>query len=164
VQGHFNFLAFQVEFETTKLSKRRFSRDSCFPRSERIALLSHTFAPAAPRWWGWLINSSSPLCKIAISEKGLPPEFKTEDESWAALKAASLVRLKNESGVDGDTSQLPKTLEAMADDPYRSLVWFVPQKGGFCKSSRGFAEFAWADWFGLNFCRGSNKLLIVARS
>jgi hypothetical protein len=87
------------------------------------------------------------LCKIVNSEKGLPPEFKTEDEFWAALKAADLVRLKNESGVDVDASQLPKTLEAMADDPYRSLAWFVRHKGGFCKSSREFAEFAWADWF-----------------
>jgi hypothetical protein len=57
------------------------------------------------------------------------------------------VQLKNASGVDVDASQLPKTLEAMADDPYRSLAWFVRQKGGFCKSAREFAEFAWADWF-----------------
>jgi hypothetical protein len=87
------------------------------------------------------------LCKVVNSEKGLPPEFKTEDEFWAALKAAGLVRLKNESGVDVDASQLPKTLEAIADDPYRSLAWFVRQKGGFCKSSREFVEFVWADWF-----------------
>ena len=33
------------------------------------------------------------FCKIVNSEKGLPPEFKTEDEFWAALKAADLVRL-----------------------------------------------------------------------
>ena len=63
------------------------------------------------------------------------------------MKAARLVRLKNESGIDVDASQLPKTLEAMADDPYRSLAWFVRQKGGFCKTAREFAEFAWADWF-----------------
>jgi hypothetical protein len=61
------------------------------------------------------------LCKVVNSEKGLPPEFKTEDEFWAALKAAGLVRLKNESGVDVDASQLPKTLEAIADDPYRGV-------------------------------------------
>ncbi len=92
--------------------------------------------------WG-----ANALCKIVNSEKGLPPEFKTEDEFWAALKAAHLLRLKNETGVDVEASQLPKTLEAMADDPYRSLAWFVRRKGGFCKSSREFAEFAWADWF-----------------
>jgi hypothetical protein len=103
---------------------------------------------AADAWLGakteWGANA---LCKIVSSEKGLPPEFKTEDEFWSALKAASLIRLKNESGVDIDPSQLPKTLEAMADDPYRSLAWFVRQKGGFCKTPREFAEFAWADWF-----------------
>jgi hypothetical protein len=102
----------------------------------------------AEAWLGakteWVANA---LCKIVNSEKGLPPEFKTEDEFWAALKSADLVRLKNESGVEVDTSQLPKTLEAMTDDPYRSLAWFVRHKGGFCKSPREFAEFAWADWF-----------------
>ena len=87
------------------------------------------------------------LCKIVNPEKGLPLEFKTEDEFWTALKAAHLVRLKNETGVDVEASQLPKTLEAMADDPYRSLAWLVRQNGGFCKTTREFAEFAWADWF-----------------
>jgi hypothetical protein len=74
---------------------------------------------AAEAWLGatteWGANA---LCKIVNSEKGLPAEFKTEDEFWSALKAASLIRLKNESGIDIDPSQLPKTLEAMADDPY----------------------------------------------
>jgi hypothetical protein len=102
----------------------------------------------AEAWLGtkteWGANA---LCKIVNSEKGLPAEFKTEDEFWAVLNAAGLARLKNETGADIDASQLPKTLEAMADDPYRSLAGFVRQKGGFCKSSREFAEFAWADWF-----------------
>ena len=78
---------------------------------------------AAEAWLGakteWGANA---LCKIVNSEKGLPAEFKTEDEFWTALKAARLVRLKNESRVDVGASQLPKTLEAMADDPYRSLA------------------------------------------
>jgi hypothetical protein len=72
----------------------------------------HSAPHAMAQEWG-----ANVLCKIVNSEKGLPPEFKTEDEFWAALKAADLVRLKNESGVDVDASQLPKTLEAMADDP-----------------------------------------------
>lgn len=55
------------------------------------------------------------FCKIVNSEKGLPPEFKTEDEFWAALKAADLVRLKNESGVDVEASQYPK----------RSKLWLT---------------------------------------
>jgi hypothetical protein len=87
------------------------------------------------------------LCKIVNSEKGLPLEFETEVEFWSTMKAARLVRLKDENGTDVDSRQLPKTLDAMVDDPYRSLSWFVRLKGGFCKTSREFAEFAWADWF-----------------
>ena len=100
--------------------------------SDQLLIIDHHHTAEA--WlrakteWG-----ANAFCKIVNSEKGLPPEFKTEDEFWAALKAADLVRLKNELGVDVEASQLPKTLEALADDPYRSLAWFVRQKGGFAK-------------------------------
>jgi hypothetical protein len=87
-------------------------------------------------------SPTAALSEASVAERPALPRVRQ-----AALKSADLVRLKNESGVEIDTSQLPKTLEAMTDDPYRSLAWFVRQKGGFCKSPREFAEFAWADWF-----------------
>jgi hypothetical protein len=59
--------------------------------------------------WG-----ANALCKIVNSEKGLPPDFKTEDKFWAALKAARLVRLKNESGVDVENTKA--TTSVMVED------------------------------------------------
>jgi hypothetical protein len=92
------------------------------------------------------------LCKVVNSDKELPSDFGTdEDQFWKTLKDRKLVWLKNERGVDIDASQLPKTLEAMPDDPYRSLAWFVRKKRGFCKSRSEFAEFGWADWFRSKF-------------
>jgi hypothetical protein len=42
---------------------------------------------------------------------------------------------------------LPKDIRGLADDPYRSLAWFVRKAGGFENSDRNFAEFQWANFF-----------------
>ena len=42
---------------------------------------------------------------------------------------------------------LPKDIRGLADDPYRSLAWFVRKAGGFENSDKNFAEFKWANFF-----------------
>ena len=42
---------------------------------------------------------------------------------------------------------LPRDVRGLADDPYRSLAWFVRKAGGFANSERNFAEFRWANFF-----------------
>ena len=42
---------------------------------------------------------------------------------------------------------LPKDIRGLADDPYRSMAWFVRKGGAFSKSDRNFAEFQWANFF-----------------
>jgi hypothetical protein len=42
---------------------------------------------------------------------------------------------------------LPRDIRGLADDPYRSIAWFVRKSGGFASSDRNFAEFAWANYF-----------------
>jgi hypothetical protein len=43
-------------------------------------------------------------------------------------------------------SDLPKTVAAMEDDPYRSLAGELRYVGGFAKDSTPFSEFVWADF------------------
>ena len=43
-------------------------------------------------------------------------------------------------------SELPKTVKAMEDDPYRSLAGELRAMGGFAKDSTPFSEFLWADF------------------
>ncbi|MGQ7440686.1 ParB-like protein, partial [Streptococcus suis] len=40
---------------------------------------------------------------------------------------------------------IPKHLEELEDDPYRSLAGALIRSGGCAKSNRPFAEFLWAD-------------------
>jgi hypothetical protein len=42
---------------------------------------------------------------------------------------------------------LPKDIRGLADDPYRSLAWFVRKAGAFKNSEKTFAEFTWANFF-----------------
>ena len=43
-------------------------------------------------------------------------------------------------------ADLPKTVAAMEDDPYRSLAGELRYCGGFAKDSTPFSEFVWADF------------------
>lgn len=42
---------------------------------------------------------------------------------------------------------LPKTVDKLVDDPYRSLAGEVRRAGGYAKDTTPFAEFLWADFF-----------------
>ncbi len=42
---------------------------------------------------------------------------------------------------------LPRDIRGLADDPYRSLAWFVRKAGAFEASEKNFAEFKWANFF-----------------
>jgi hypothetical protein len=42
---------------------------------------------------------------------------------------------------------LPRDIRGVADDPYRSLAWFVRKAGAFENSDRNYAEFKWANFF-----------------
>jgi hypothetical protein len=42
---------------------------------------------------------------------------------------------------------LPRDVRGLADDPYRSLAWFVRKSGAFENSEKNFAEFKWANFF-----------------
>ncbi len=44
-------------------------------------------------------------------------------------------------------SVVSRVSRGVADDPYRSLAWFVRKSGAFENSTRNFAEFKWANFF-----------------
>ena len=41
---------------------------------------------------------------------------------------------------------IPKSIEDMADDPFRSLAGALRRKGGYAKDTTPFSEFLWADF------------------
>lgn len=51
------------------------------------------------------------------------------------------------NGVRHDFEAVPKHLERLQDDPYRSLAGELRRAGGFAKDITPFSEFLWADFF-----------------
>jgi hypothetical protein len=67
---------------------------------------------------------------------------------WATMAAQRWVYLYDENGKGpGSPADLPRTVEGLKDDPYRSLASAVRDNGGFAKVSTRFAEFEWANYF-----------------
>jgi len=72
----------------------------------------------------------------------------SEPEFWAKMKDHDWVYLHNETGKPlSDPNNLPRTVENMRDDPYRSLAWLVRQKDGYLQTESPYADFHWADFF-----------------
>ncbi len=72
----------------------------------------------------------------------------SEPEFWAKMKAHDWVYLHDETGKPlPDPTSLPRTIENMRDDPYRSLAWLVRDKDGYLQTESPYADFHWADFF-----------------
>jgi hypothetical protein len=93
----------------------------------------------------WLLaGSPSGICSIEADPLSTDPE-----EFWAQLRERHKVHLVDKDGAVIMPDSLPKTLEQLPDDPYRTLAWMVRKNGGFCRELmdyKEFAEFLWADW------------------
>ena len=70
-------------------------------------------------------------------------------------------------------SDLPKSVDKLIDDPFRSLAGELRRAGGFAKDTTPFSEFLWADFLrrrmkrkavGANFERALEKALELAKS
>lgn len=92
---------------------------------------------------------------------------------WVYLDHRSWMHCYDENGERQSFEAVPKRLEDMADDPYRSLAASVEDKGGFAKPDEPFFEFLWANHFRnhvpaslvtRNYDRAVQKALKLSRS
>jgi hypothetical protein len=74
----------------------------------------------------------------------------SENKFWPAMDAQSWVHPLDHNGVRHRYDQIPKTLDKLVDDVYRSVAGFVRDQGGYDKTHTAFAEFIWADFFRRN--------------
>lgn len=92
----------------------------------------------------------------AMHEEGIEEVFVTVICDLSRLdKEGFLVVLDNRSwmhpfdasGKRRPYADIPKSIEKLPDDPYRSLAGEVRRLGGYAKDNTPFAEFLWADFF-----------------
>lgn len=65
---------------------------------------------------------------------------------WAALEARGWCRPYDADGRRRPFGDIPPTLDALLNDPFRSLASALRRSGGFTKWAAPFSEFAWADF------------------
>ncbi len=72
----------------------------------------------------------------------------SESYFWKTMHAHNYVYLFDGDGAGPQPpSRLPKTIQEMGADPYRSLAWIVRDRHGYIKNPTPFSEFRWADFF-----------------
>jgi hypothetical protein len=91
----------------------------------------------------------------ALHDNGVKSVFTTviadlhqldEDAFWTVLDFRAWTHPYDNKGRRRPYSDLPKTIDRMKDDPYRSLAGELRRLGGFAKDSTPFSEFLWADF------------------
>ena len=65
---------------------------------------------------------------------------------WFYLDNRDLMHPYDADGVRRLYEDLPKSVEGLADDPFRSLAGELRQAGGYSKETTPFSEFLWADF------------------
>jgi hypothetical protein len=70
----------------------------------------------------------------------------TPDDFWLVLDHHSWVHPYDENGRRRDFSKIPKSIDKLKDDPFRSLAGELRRVGGFAKDTTPFSEFLWADF------------------
>jgi hypothetical protein len=69
-----------------------------------------------------------------------------KDAFWVFMDNRGLVHPFDDQGKRCDYKDIPKSIEGMTDDPYRSLAGELRRKGGYAKDTTPFSEFLWADF------------------
>jgi len=69
-----------------------------------------------------------------------------KDEFWVFLDNRNWIHPFDDKGVRRNYDDIPKSIAALADDPYRSLAGALRRAGGYAKDERPFSEFLWADY------------------
>lgn len=73
-----------------------------------------------------------------------------KDAFWTVCDHKSWVHPYDAEGVRQDFKDIPKAIDDLKDDPFRSLAGELRRAGGFAKDTTPFSEFLWADFLRRN--------------
>jgi hypothetical protein len=69
-----------------------------------------------------------------------------KDAFWVVLDNRGWMHPFDDQGRRRDYADIPKSIDALVDDPFRSLAGELRRLGGFAKDTTPFSEFLWADF------------------
>ncbi len=65
---------------------------------------------------------------------------------WAALGARGWMHPYDDKGQQHHHAAIPRSIDGLTDDPYRSLAGALRRAGGYTKNVAPFSEFCWANF------------------
>jgi hypothetical protein len=65
---------------------------------------------------------------------------------WRVMEQRNWAHPFDKAGKRRSYDAIPKVIEKLVDDPYRSLAGLLRGAGGYAKDTSPFAEFLWADY------------------
>ena len=68
------------------------------------------------------------------------------DEFWKTLEDYQWTHPFDDQGQRRSYNDMPTSVDALIDDPYRSLAGALKRAGGYAKDKAPFSEFRWADF------------------
>jgi hypothetical protein len=74
---------------------------------------------------------------------------------WFVLDQRDWMHPFDAKGVRRSYEEIPKRVDRMADDPYRSLAGELRRRGGYAKDTTPYSEFLWADFLRRQIKRGT---------
>jgi hypothetical protein len=96
-----------------------------------------------------------------------------QDQFWTVLDHHSWVHPYDQDGRRVGFAKIPKRIDKLKDDPFRSLAGELRRAGGFAKDTTPFSEFLWADFLrrriarrsvGENFSAAVQRAMKLAKS
>ena len=75
------------------------------------------------------------------------------DSFWFVMDNRNWMHPFDEQGRRRDYEAIPKSVEGLVDDPYRSLAGELRGVGGYAKDTTPFSKFLWADYLRRNVDR-----------
>ncbi len=69
-----------------------------------------------------------------------------QDAFWVVLDNRGWMHPFDDKGRRRPYSEIPRSVEGLVDDPFRSLAGALRRAGGFAKDTTPFSEFLWADY------------------
>ena len=81
------------------------------------------------------------------------------DSFWTVLDHRSWVHPYDREGRRRSFHEIPRSIDNLVDDPFRSLAGELRRMGGFAKETTPFSEFLWADFLRRRLKQSSSKAL-----
>jgi len=149
-----------VGFREVEIKRRQWREAD---EAGRIKLLRRHVVPAVigPKEHTYIVDHHH-FARALLDEKGATVAVYilanlaklAKGEFWSFLDNNDWCHAYDADGERRALSDIPKTLDELADDPFRSLVGELIRAGGCAKSGAPFFEFLWADFLRRRIKRG----------